>query len=130
MSAPLLVDRKRVIVLLAIAGFASSANQRMQEHLLNGKNLFGDRIQELQISAASRTSINDGLNVNRRIAVRPIRTGQEGNPDLAMGVSIDINTLAEEPYDLSTADLEKFLQGVSTHIQTRIPLLQEASLFE
>ncbi|MEX0954824.1 MAG: MFS transporter [Rhizobiaceae bacterium] len=34
MSAPLLVDRKRVILLLAVAGFASSANQRMLDSAL------------------------------------------------------------------------------------------------
>ena len=34
MSAPILQDRNRIILLLALAGFASSANQRMLDSAL------------------------------------------------------------------------------------------------
>jgi hypothetical protein len=118
------------VVVEMIAGTASSANQRMQNTLLSSKNLFGDRLMELQVQAHSRPALDDGVNVNRRLHVYPIRTGQQGGPDLALGVKIDINTLAEEPYDISTADLEKFFQNVASHIETKVPLLQEKALFE
>lgn len=113
-----------------IAPVTSSANQRMQKHLLSSKNMFGDRLQDLQIQALSRITVGDGVNANRRVAVRPVRTGQEGNPDLILNVNVDINTLAEEPYDISTADLESFLRNVASHIDTKVPLLNEPALFE
>lgn len=118
------------IVTDLIAGVPSSANQRIQKCVLNAKNLFGERLQDFQLNALARTSIGGDTNVNRRIGLRSMRTGAEGNPDLLMNVNIDINTLAEEPYDLSTSELESFLKGVSTHVQTQIPLLQESALFE
>jgi len=113
-----------------IAPVPSSANQRIQKTVLNSKNLFGERLQDIQLSTLARTSINGEINVNRRIMLRSMRTGGEGNPDLLLGVNIDINTLSEEPYDLTTSELERFLGGISKHIQTQIPLLQETSLFE
>jgi hypothetical protein len=112
-----------------IAPVSSSANQRMQKHLLNDRNLLGERLQDLQINALSRVQIN-GSNANRRINCRPMRTGQEGNPDLIFAVNVDINTLADEPYDISTQDLEKFLQGVRAHLETEVPLLNEKAFFE
>jgi hypothetical protein len=118
------------VVVEMIAGVASSANQRMQNTLLSSKNLFGERLMELQIQAHSRPALEDGVTVNRRLHVYPIRTGQQGGPDLALGVKIDINTLAEEPYDIATADMEKFLANVVNHLEGKVPLLQEAALFE
>jgi hypothetical protein len=112
-----------------IAPVTSSANQRMQKHLLNDRNLLGDRLQDLQINALSRIQIN-GTNANRRINARPMRTGQEGNPDLIFAVNVDINSLADEPYDLSTQDLEGFLNGVKAHLDTQVPLLNDQSFFE
>ncbi len=118
------------IVTDLIAGVQSSANQRIQTHVLNSKNLFGERLQEININALAKTVINGEVNVNRRIGLRPMRTGAEGNPDMLLNVNVDINTLAEEPYDLTTSELEKFLQGISKHLQTQIPLVQEKALFE
>jgi len=117
------------VVVDLIAGVPSSANQRIQKCVLNSKNLFGERLQDFQLNALARTSVGD-TNVNRRIGLRSMRTGAEGNPDLLFNVNIDINTLAEEPYDVSTSDLETFLKGVSSHVQTQIPLVQESALFE
>jgi hypothetical protein len=113
-----------------IAGTASSANQRMQRALLAPGNHFGERLLELQIQTHSRPALDDGLSVNRRIHIHPIRTQQQGSPDLALGIKVDINTLAEEPYDLSTADLENFLNNVVKHLNEKVPLLHEKSLFE
>ncbi len=113
-----------------MAGLPSSANQRIQTHVLSSKNLFGERLQDININALAKTTINGEVNVNRRIGLRPLRTGAEGKPDLLLNVNVDINTLAEEPYDLTTSELEKFLLGISTHIQTQVPLLQETAIFE
>lgn len=113
-----------------IAPVPSSANQRLQQHLLTSKNLFGERLQELQIQAMARVSLDGTTNVNRRIVIRPVRTGQEGHPDLIINVNVDINTLAEEPYDITAADLESFLKNVVQHLEKRVPLLNEAALFQ
>ncbi len=113
-----------------IAPVPSSANQRIQKHVLGGKGLFGDRLQDIQIQALARVTLPGGMGINRRIGLRSMRTGQEGNPDLILNANIDMNTLAEEPYDISTSELESFLGGVSTHIQENIPLLAEKALFE
>lgn len=113
-----------------IAPVQSSANQRMQNVILGGKNLFGDRVHDMQIQALAKVAIDENINVNRRISVRALRTGQEGNPDLILNVNVDVNTLAEEPYDMSLEDLEKFLNGVSSHIQNKVALLNEKALFE
>lgn len=113
-----------------ISQVPSSANQRIQKSILGGKNLFGDRLQEAQVVAATRIVLGGGLNANRRIMVRSARTNQEGNPDLILNVNVDINTLAEEPYDVSTSDLDTFLTSVSDHLETSVPLMNEKALFE
>lgn len=118
------------VVTELIAPVPSSANQRLQKIVLGGKNYFGDRLQELQLQAHARTTIGDGINVNRRIGLRPARTGQEGNPDLLLTAQVDLNTLAEEPYDIATAELESFLRDVLAHLQTKVPLLDEKAFFE
>jgi len=112
-----------------IAPVQSSANQRIQNVVLGGKNYFGERIADVQIQALSKVSLDGDVNINRRVSVRALRTGAEGNPDLILNVNVDINTLAEEPYDVALGDLEKFLNGVSTHLQTKVPLLAESALF-
>lgn len=112
-----------------IAPTPSSANQRMQQVLMNGSDLLGDRLQELTISALVRTSLKDGISINRRVNIRPMRTGQEGNPDLILNANIDINTVADEPYDLGTSELANFLSNTSDHLLTQIPFLNEAALF-
>lgn len=113
-----------------IAPTPSSANQRMQQVLMADSDLLGDRLQELTISALVRATLKDGVNVNRRINLRPLRTGQEGNPDLILNANIDINTVADEPYDLGTDELASFLSNTSEHIQNNIPFLNEGSLFQ
>ncbi|MGF1571600.1 MAG: hypothetical protein ACFCU1_00845 [Sumerlaeia bacterium] len=112
-----------------IAPTPSSANQRMQKVLLGDSDLLGDRLQELTISALVRTTLSDGVSINRRVNIRPMRTGQEGNPDLILNANIDINTVADEPYDLGTDELAIFLSNTSLHLQNDVPILNEASLF-
>lgn len=113
-----------------IAPTPSSSNQRMQQSILGGKNLLGERLHDLQIQALAKTRLPGDLGVNRRITVRSMRTGAQGNPDLLMSIQVDINTLAEEPYDISTSDLEAFLKGVVSHMETEVPLLEEKAFFE
>ena len=113
-----------------VAPVPSSANQRMQQHLLANQNMFGERLAELQLSALARTQLEGGVGINRRLGVRSMRTNQPGNPDLLLNINVDINTLAEEPYDVSTAELESFLRGVLKHMENNVPLLNERSLFE
>ncbi|MCB2154718.1 hypothetical protein KQI84_07500 [bacterium] len=113
-----------------ISPVPSSANQRMQQHILGNPNIFGERLSELQMSAASRTQLEGGIGINRRLGIRSMRTNQPGNPDLLLNINIDINTLAEESYDVSTTELEKFLRGALKHMDNNIPLMNERSLFE
>lgn len=112
-----------------IAPVPSSANQRLQKTLLATPNIFGDRLQDLQIQTLNRISIGE-TQANRRINLRTMRTGQEGNPDLIINTNVDINTLAEEPYDMTTADLERFLKGVAEHLDTQVPFFDEKALFQ
>lgn len=112
-----------------IAPTPSSANQRMQQVLMADSDLLGERLQELTVSALVRTSLKDGVSVNRRINLRPMRTGQEGNPDLILNANIDINTVADEPYDMGTDELASFLSNTSLHLQNDVPILNAAALF-
>ncbi|MEQ8820641.1 MAG: hypothetical protein RLY93_10375 [Sumerlaeia bacterium] len=116
-----------------IAPVPSSANQRIQKYIMGGSNLLGERLADININVLSRVQLpNDGPNVNRRIMVRGIRSGGPQGPggDLLLNVNVDVNTLAEEPYDITTAELEKFLRGVSKHMDTSVPLLNEPQIFE
>ena len=112
-----------------IAPPPSSANQRLQKVLLNDTNLLGDRLNEVNLNALARTTLDDGTNVNRRIALRSMRSGAEGNLDNILNVNVDINTLADEQYDLDTDSLNSFMMNVSSHITDKIPFLQEESMF-
>jgi hypothetical protein len=107
-----------------------SANQRMQRGLLANNNHFGERLIELNIQALSKPALDNGRVVNRWIRVKPLRSNDERRADLAMGVEIDINTLLEDSYDMTGADVEQFIQAVQRHIETQIPLLQDASFFD
>jgi len=118
------------VVVDVIAPVPSSANQRMQQNILKNRNYFGERLHELQVQALAKTHIANNLSVNRRVLVRSMRSNQPGQPDLILNVNIDMNTLPEEPYDVGAADLEAFLKGVATHIETEIPVLNEKSFFE
>ncbi|MCC6546708.1 hypothetical protein IT570_06020 [Candidatus Sumerlaeota bacterium] len=108
----------------------ASSNQRMQKALLSNANHFGDRLQELQIQALAKPVLDGERAVNRWIRVKPLRSNDERQADLAMGVEVDINTLPEDNYDLTTADIEKFLRSVKKHIEEKIPLFQDNTLIE
>ncbi|HNM45445.1 hypothetical protein IT571_10485 [Candidatus Sumerlaeota bacterium] len=108
----------------------ASSNQRMQKALLSSANHFGDRLQELQIQALAKPVLDGDRVVNRWIRVKPLRSSDERQADLAMGVEVDINTLPEDNYDLTTADIEGFLRNVKKHIEEKVPLFQDSSLIE
>lgn len=112
------------------AHLGASANQRMQKTLLASGGHFGERLQELQIQALSKPTLSDDRQVNRWIRVKPLRSNDERRADLAMGVEVDINTLPDDSYDLTTSDVEKFIVSVREHIEEKIPILQEAAFFE
>lgn len=117
------------VVTEVIAPVPSSANQRLQKHVLGGSTLLGERLHEVQISTLAKGQLEGDVNVNRRVAVRPMRPGGETSPDMVLGVNIDINTLAEEPYDVGAADLEKFLRNCVKHMDAEIPLLSSKEFF-
>jgi hypothetical protein len=112
------------------AHLGASANQRMQKSMLTSSHHFGDRLQELHIQALSKPILYGDRVVNRWVRVKPLRSNDERRADLAMGVEVDINTLPEDSYDISAADAEVFLREVQKHIETQIPLLNDASFFE
>lgn len=112
------------------AGMGGSANQRMQKVLLSSGNHFGDRLNELEIRALSKPTLDGDRMVNRWVKVRPLRSNDDRRADLALGVEIDINTLPEDSYDLAADQIEKFIKSVQKHIEENIPLLSEAALFE
>lgn len=112
-----------------IGQLGASANQRMQKNMLTNANHFGDKLQELQINALARVTLGDQP-VNRWLRVRPIRSNDQTQADLAMGVSVDINTLPDDAYDLGANDVETFVGNVQKHIEEKIPLLHDASFFE
>lgn len=111
------------------AHLGASSNQRMQRTLLATSNHFGDVLQEINIQALAKPTLS-GRVVNRWLRVRPLRSNDDRQSDLAIAVQVDINTLAEDTYDLAAGDVEKFIRGVQSHIETDIPLLQEAAFFE
>lgn len=111
------------------AHLGASANQRMQKSLLASPNHLGERLVELNIQALAKPTLN-GRTVNRWLRVKPLRSNDERRADLAMGVEVDINTLQEESYDISTADVEAFIKGVHTHIEEEVALFQEPAFFE
>ena len=123
------VNRIGVMVEM-FAHLGASANQRMQQNLLASSNHFGERLQELNIQALSKPTLGADRQVNRWIRVRPLRSNEQQGQDLAMAVQVDINTPAEETYDLTATDIESFLKNVREHIETGIPLLQDASFFD
>lgn len=110
------------------AHIGASANQRMQKSLLASSNHFGERLTELNIQALSKPTLGDRV-VNRWIRVRPLRAN-DGGADLAVAVQVDINTLADDTYDVTAADVESFINNVKSHIENNVPLLQDASFFE
>lgn len=111
------------------AHLGASANQRMQKTLLSS-NHFGDRLLELNIQALSKQTLDGDRAVNRWVRVKPLRSNDERRADLAMGVEVDINTLPEDAYDLTAADVESFIKSVQTHIEEKIPLLHDGAIFE
>lgn len=112
------------------AHLGASANQRMQSALLAQKGHFGDRLQELNIQALSKPTLYGDRVVNRWVRVKPLRSNDERRADLAMGVEVDINTLPEDSYDVSAADVEEFIKNVQKHIEESIPLFHDESFFE
>jgi len=116
--------------LIAVVGQSSS--QRMHQTFFGGQPFFGERISEMNINALSRTALEDGgRQVNRWLRITTVR-GDANAPvaDPAMQVQVDINTLPEDSYDISAAEFEKFLNGVRTHIDTKIELLSNEELFK
>lgn len=110
------------------AHLGASANQRMQRSLLSTSNHFGERLNELNIQALSKPTLGGDRTVNRWLRVRPLRSN-EGGQDLAMAVQVDINTMADDTYDLQTSDVESFITAVQNHISNDIPLLKDESFF-
>lgn len=111
------------------AHIGASANQRMQKTLL-ASNHFGDRLLELNIQALSKQILDGDRAVNRWVRVKPLRSNDERRADLAMGVEVDINTLPEDAYDITAADVESFIHSVQKHIEEKVPILQDGSFFE
>ena len=111
------------------AHLGGSANQRMQKVLLSSPAHFGERLNELNIQALSKPTLGDRA-VNRWIRVRPLRSNDDRNADLALAVQVDINTLADDSYDVTAADLETFIKSVQEHIEKNVPILHEGALFE
>jgi len=118
------------IVTDMIAPTPSSSNQKLHKILLNGTDLLGERLQECNVAALTKTTLEDGVNINRRITLRPMRSGAEGNPDNILGVNIDINTVADEPYDIDAPGLSKFLANASEHLNKKVPLFHNEELFQ
>jgi hypothetical protein len=113
------------------APLGGSANQRMQNiFLAAGKNYFGERLQELNIQALARPTLGGDRQVNRWLRVKPLRSNDQNNSDMAMGLEVDINTMPDDTYDLTATDVEDFIQNVQKHIEEDIPLLHEGALFE
>ncbi|CAN5329651.1 hypothetical protein BH09SUM1_BH09SUM1_33840 [soil metagenome] len=112
------------------AHLGASSNQRMQRALLAPKNHFGDRLQELNIQALSKPILYGDRVVNRWVRVKPLRSNDQNNSDLAMGVEVDINTLPEDSYDITAANVEEFITEAKKHIQESIPLFHDESFFE
>lgn len=111
------------------AHLGASANQRMQNTLLANKTIFGDRLTELNVQALSKPTLNDRV-VNRWIRVRPLRSNDNRQADLAMAVQVDINTPADDSYDLEVGDVEKFITAVKEHIETKVPVMHEEAFFD
>ena len=111
------------------AHIGASANQRMQKTIL-ASNHFGDRLVELNIQALSKQTLDGDRSVNRWVRVKPLRSNDERRADLAMGVEVDINTLPEDAYDLTSADVESFITSVQKHIEEKVPLLHDGAFFE
>lgn len=111
------------------APLGASANQRMQKALLSSGHHFGDRLQELQINALAKPTLDGERVVNRWVRVKPLRSNDERRADMAMGVEVDINTLPEDSYDLTTSDIDAFIRNVQKHIEEKIPLFQDESFF-
>lgn len=111
------------------AHLGASANQRMQRTLLT-PNYQTDRLQEIHIQTLAKPILYGDRVVNRWVRVKPLRANDESRADLAMGVEVDINTLPEDSYDLSAADVEEFIKQVQKHIETQIPLLHDQAFFE
>lgn len=122
----------RLGIMTEFFGFTGgSANQHMQKYFLNNGAFFGERLHELNIAALSKTTLTPGgRGVNRWVRVRPLRQQAENSPDIAMGVEVDINTLQEDTYDLTAADVESFTKGVGEHIETQVPLFNDENLFK
>ncbi|MDX2174972.1 MAG: hypothetical protein SF028_00720 [Candidatus Sumerlaeia bacterium] len=113
-----------------LAGTGGSANQRMHQHLLAGRDLLGERFQELQINALTRITLGNGRGANRWLRIGTIRGGQDGQSDVAMRIEADVNTLQEDTYDLSAADIEGFIGDVRTHLSEKVPFFNNEELFK
>lgn len=114
-----------------LAPIGSSSNQRLHEFIFGGKNLFGERLHETQVHALAKTTLVDGdRQVNRWIRVRTLRNGDAAGQDSAIAVEVDVNTLPEDTYDLSAADIEKFLRNLVEHLDNRVPLLSDEGMFK
>lgn len=123
----------RIGVLTEFIGVVGqSASQRMHQVFFGGNPYFGERIQELQINALSRTGL-DGTDrqVNQWLRVSTVRGDAQGPvADPAMQIQVDLNTLPEDTYDISAAEFEKFLGGLRNHITNKIELLKNEELFK
>lgn len=128
-----LVANRAGVLTEFIGVLGQSANQRMQEEFFGGKMHFGERIHEMNIAALAKTVLVDGSErqVNRWTRLNTMRSNDASAPvpDGALQVQIDINTLPEDTYDFTAAEFEKFLNGVHSHIATKVDVLSNDNLF-
>jgi hypothetical protein len=112
------------------AHLGASANQRMQQTLLQPKHHFGDRLQEFHMQALTKPTLYGDRQVNRWVRVKPLRSNDDRRLDLAIGVEVDINTLPEDTYDIGANEIEKFLNETKNHLLTQVPILHEEGFFQ
>jgi hypothetical protein len=112
------------------AHLGASANQRMQQVLLQPGHHFGERLQEFHMQALTKPTLYGDRQVNRWVRVKPLRSNDERRLDLALGVEVDINTLPDDTYDINAAEVEQVLGEVKKHLLTQVPLLQEEGFFQ
>jgi len=101
-----------------------SVNQHLTNYFLGDKKPFGDKpISELHINALHKLSLKDGMQINRWLRFRPLRSAPPKQLDWALMVEIDINTLQEESYDKDLNFISSFFQNAFDHTKNDIDIL-------
>lgn len=100
-----------------IAELGSSANQYISENMLKD-NPFPDA-HELHFGVLHRLDLV-GFPVNRWVRYRSLRAKNDPTADFAMGIDIDINTLAEQVNDFSAGQIIDYFQAGFQHITSNI----------